>query len=295
MNKIGIYYAYWEKNWSADYLKYIDKVKKLGFDTLELAAGSLVEMTEYNLKQIAEYALVKNVNLTFCIGLPQKYDVASASTDIRNNGITFTKKVLNAIKIMDGNLIGGILYGSWPSSVYGIKEKMLARKNSLSSVKEIAKYAEDGGIMCCLEVVNRYEHFIINTVAEGIEYIQDIGSNNVKLLLDTFHMNIEEDSIPDAILVANNKLGHFHIGENNRKPPVKGKMAWGDIFKSLKKIAYKGNIVMEPFLKPGGEVGRDIKVYRDLSENASLVKMDAMAKESVHYLKTCLEQIYGQD
>jgi D-psicose/D-tagatose/L-ribulose 3-epimerase len=79
------------------------------------------------------------------------------------------------------------------------------------------------------------------------------------LLLDTFHMNIEEDFIGDSIRSAAGYIGHFHIGETNRKTPGLGHMPWTEIADALADIEYSGRVVMEPFVRMGGSVGRDIK------------------------------------
>jgi D-psicose/D-tagatose/L-ribulose 3-epimerase len=116
-----------------------------------------------------------------------------------------------------------------------------------------------------MEVVNRFEQYIMNTCAEALAYVEAVGSPNARVMLDTFHMNIEEDFIGDAIKLAGKRLGHFHIGENNRMPPGYGHIPWTEVASALRSIDYPGYVVMEPFLVPGGQVGRDIKVFRDLS------------------------------
>ena len=77
-------------------------------------------------------------------------------------------------------------------------------------------------------------------------------------------MNIEEDSLSESILQSKGWLGHFHLGETNRRPPGEGRIPWPEIFGALREIDYHGAVTMEPFLLPGGEVGRDVSVYRDL-------------------------------
>src|SRR5699024_11548338 len=94
-------------------------------------------------------------------------------------------------------------------------------ERSLQSLEEVVKVAENYNVLLALEIVNRFEQFIINTTEEGIDFINNIDSPNLKLLLDIFHMNIEEDNISLALKQADNKLGHLHISENNRKVPKK--------------------------------------------------------------------------
>jgi len=134
-------------------------------------------------------------------------------------------------------------------------------------------------------VVNRFEQFLINTAAEGVCYADEVGSPNLKLFLDTFYMNIEEDYIGEAIITAGDKLGHLHIGECNRKTPGKGHMPWDEIMRALKTINYQGRIVMEPFTRMGGDVGCDIRVWRDLSGNAGEERMDADAKVALEFIR----------
>ena len=93
------------------------------------------------------------------------------------------------------------------------------------------------------------------------------------------------DNISDAIECAGDYLGYMHVGESNRKVPGKGHLPWKEIGIALKKIGFDGNIVMEPFVKMGGQVGSDIKVWRDLSDGADEIKLDKDIKESLIFLK----------
>ena len=77
-------------------------------------------------------------------------------------------------------------------------------------------------------------------------------------------MNIEEDSFRDALLEAGKLLGHFHLGETNRRPPGLGRIPWPEICGTLQEINYQGAVVLEPFIIPGGEIGHTVPVYRNL-------------------------------
>ena len=103
-------------------------------------------------------------------------------------------------------------------------------------------------------------------------------------------MNIEEDSIGDAIRLVGDKLTSFHTGENNRTAPGRGHLDWDEIFGALADINYKNRIVSEPFVMEGGEVGRDIHVYRNLVENPTEARIDEEAKYLLNFEKEMLKK-----
>ncbi len=289
MNNIGIYFAYWTDKWTGDYKYFVDKVARLGFDILEVQPDLLLSMSKAELENLRQLANDRGLELTYCIGFSQDKDLASESASVRQAGLDYAIRILDVIHFMGGKVFGGINYSAWPA-VFPIDlvDKRPYLERSARGVKEISKVAEDYGITYCLEIVNRFEHFLLNTAAEAVAYVDAIGSPNVKILLDAFHMNIEEDSIGAAITSVGDRLGHFHIGETNRKPPGQGRMPWDEIAQALKQINYQGRVVMEPFIKPGGEVGQAIHVWRDLSGGADEAQLDLQAKAALTFMRSKL-------
>lgn len=278
MNKIGIYYAYWTHNWDADFVPYVAKVKKLGFDVLEVNSGTIASMTAAQQRRLKDEAEAHGIELTSCIGLPRKFDPAAPDRATRERGIAFLKKQARALAATGIHELGGIVYSYWPGSLPdGETDKRPYWDRSVKSMREVMKTAEDCGVVFHMEVVNRFEQYLLNTAAEAVRYVNEVGSSNCTVLLDTFHMNIEEDSFRGAIKAAGKHLGHLHIGETNRRAPGRGKIPWDEVFGALKEIRFKGSVVMEPFLMPGGEVGRDIKVFRDLRDGLNLDREAARA------------------
>jgi D-psicose/D-tagatose/L-ribulose 3-epimerase len=209
--KIGIYYAYWAEEWEADFLPYISKVKKLGFDQLEVQAAAVLNLSPEKREDLKKEADTHGIDLSYGIGLTADRDV-----------------VLN------------------------------------------------------VEVINRFEQFLLNTAEEAVKYVEQIDNPYCRILLDTFHMNIEEDSIEEAIKLCGPYLSALHIGETNRKPPGCGRMPWKEIKSALDDINFTGPLVMEPFVRPGGQVGRDIAVWRDLMPGADL---DEEAAKAVRFVR----------
>ncbi len=281
-NKIGIYYAYWEQNWDADFFPYVEKVARIGFDVLEVNAGTISTMGSDERRRLGAAASDHGLELTLCIGLTADRDPSAADVAVRRRGVEFLKKTIGSMKEVGATQLSGIIYGQWPATLPPGEDKEDYVERSVASMKEAAEAAEDEGVFLNVEVVNRFEQFIMNTSEEAVSYVNAVGSPNVRILLDTFHLNIEEDHIGDAIRKAEGHLGHFHIGENNRRPPGNGHMPWDEIADALKEIHYSAHVVMEPFLVPGGEVGRDIRVFRDLRGAKSL---DEQAAEALHFMR----------
>ena len=131
---------------------------------------------------------------------------------------------------------------------------------------------------------------MVNTAREAARYVDMVGSQNVGILLDTYHMNIEEPSIGDAIRLAGDKLVAFHVGENNRSCPGRGHLDWDEIFGALKAVGYTGRIVAEPFVAVGGEVGRSVCSWRSLLEDTTEAVLDAEAAYMLAFEKAMLKK-----
>ena len=285
MNKLGIFMNFWEKNWDADHAKYIKKVKKLGFDILEFQAQPLLDMSDEKIRNLKKLADEEGIELTYSLGLDPNYDVSSLDEGVRQGGVKYLQDIIRKMKIGGGTLLSGVSYAGWgtPNVIMDSKEAYL--EQSVKSMREIVKVAEECNVTYCVEAVNRFETCLINTAKEAVEYCDMIDSPNIGVLLDTYHMNIEEDSMTEAILLAGDRLGHFHVGENNRRLPGKGNLPWYQIGSALRAIGYDKNVVMEPFVKSGGKVGSDIKIWRDLSMGAATEQLDRDAAASVAFLR----------
>jgi len=288
--KIGTYFAYWAQEWKVDYFQYIEKAKLAGFDVLEVSSGILL-LSDEELNALRDAAKEAGLILTACLGLTKDMDVSSQDEETRRRGIDYMKRLFIAMDKADIRKVGGIIYAYWPCDYSWPVDKPSVRERSIKSVREMADEAARLGIELEIEVVNRFEHFLINDAKEAVQYVKDVARPNVKVMLDCFHMNIEEDNMGDAIRYAGKYLGHFHIGECNRKVPGKGHMPWNELGQALRDIDYKGYVVMEPFVKMGGGVGSDIKVWRDLSNGADETRMDTEISESVKFIRSIFMSI----
>ncbi len=282
--KYGTLYAYWTHEWTGDYKYFAKKAADIGFDILEISAGDLLKMSDCELDELKALTKDLGIKITSNIGPAKKYDVGSSDASVRADGVKFLSDIMKKMDRLDSRSIVGVMYTYWPNDFTDLdKDAIWAR--AVESVKKLGGVAGDLGIDFCLEVVNRFETHILNTAEEGVRFCRDVDMPAVKLLLDTFHMNIEEDNLPDAFRTAGKLLGHVHVGEGNRRLPGVGHLPWAEMGAALREIGFDGNVVMEPFVTTGGKVGEDIKVWRDLSGGATPEQMDRDIKASLEFLR----------
>ena len=267
----------------------MEKQARLGFDISEVASAEWAYYDDAKLRELKACADHNGLKITYSIGLEPRYDLASDDPAVRETGIRHVTRILESMPKVGATVLNGVSYAGWQAMPdHGITMDEKRRKEDLAvdSMKKLMKVAEDNGVIYCCEVVNRFEQYLLNTAAEGVAFVKRLESPNAKVLLDTFHMNIEENDLVQAILDTGDYLGHFHVGERNRMPAGStNSLPWKDMAAALKRIGYQGAIVMEPFVLMGGSIAYDIKVWRDLVPGADEAALDKLAGDACRFLK----------
>lgn len=234
--------------------KTVERLVKFGYDGIEIKG----EPEEYDVKKLNELFASNNLEVSTVCGMwpwddsdhMKTRDLANPDPKVRERGIAYAK---NALEF--GNKLGAKVF---ICVVGGCgKAKQLHEKEwefGVDSVKEIAKIAINNGITIAIEPINRYELFLLNTVHDGLKFVNDVNSEGVKLMLDTFHMNIEEADPPASIRIAGKQLIHLHVGDSNRQSVGRGHTDFKGIIRSLKEIGFKGFLAMEPLPPTAADV-----------------------------------------
>jgi D-psicose/D-tagatose/L-ribulose 3-epimerase len=203
-------------------------------------------------------------------------DITSPDKAVREAGIAYLRLCLETARQIGSPILGGVTYAPWlffPQAV----DLRPYRERSAAALREVAGTAADLGITLTLEVLNRFETFMFNTVAEAQAFLHQIDHPAVKLQLDTYHMNMEEDNLADAIRQAGVRLGHFHCAASNRKLPGQGHIDWPSIKSALDDVGYQGGMVIETFPNPAVETGRTVNTWRPLVHDYDQEVMAALA------------------
>ena len=290
MNRIGIVHHFWGTDFTASpelYCSRISRAAGVGFNLVTMMMDA-VTYSKDEKQKILDTAEKENVKLNYCGGFAPNMDICSDSAEDRNRGINHMQKAMGLLaEMQEGAELAGSITGVFKDTL-GSKDKQRCWDNSVASMKEITKAAEDLGVFLSIEVLNRFEHFLLNTCDEALRYVEEVDSPNMKILLDTYHMNIEEDSIGEAIVKAGDKLGLLHIGENNRNVPGRGHIPWDEVVSALKHIDYQGDTVMEPVVLMGGSAGDKLAINRDLTGGMDL---DELAREGLEFYKGKLASV----
>jgi D-psicose/D-tagatose/L-ribulose 3-epimerase len=276
MRTLGIGLMYWAATWSDNQLPFLEKTQQAGFDVAEISLlkGGDIDVAAYR------GALDRLGLRASCImGLNASTDISSPDAAIQRAGIEYIKRALDAVKKLGSPVLCGLPYLQW---LYFPKERNVQsyRDRSAAALREVAITASDLNITICLEVINRYETFMFNTVADSLSFLHQVAQPSVKLHLDTYHMNMEEDNMVAAIRQAGSQLGHFHCVASNRKLPGQGNINWQEIRQVLDDVHYNGSLVVEAFPLPDTETGRSVYTWRPLVND-----LDADARTAAAFLR----------
>jgi RpiB/LacA/LacB family sugar-phosphate isomerase len=218
-------------------------VEQAGFRHIEI---SLRDPQDIQAGQLADLLSRHNLSLTaIATGQSCLHDrlcLASPEAELSLR----TGERLKAFIEMAQHLGSGVIIGGVRGRMVGSEVEMqVQRQRAVEVIKDCAGFAQGKGVPLWLEPINRYETNFVNSSGEGAALLEEVGAPNFKLLLDTFHMNIEEPAIPTSIRLAADRLGYIHFADSNRQAPGNGHVDFKGILKALDDIGYQGIISTE--------------------------------------------------
>jgi len=257
------------------------KVKALGFDWFEVP----LELTD-TIDYARAGAILRDngLGVSVCAAMGPDRDLIHPDKAIRDNGIAYLKHCVDAVRTLGGTNVVGPLYSA-VGRVWQMTADERARDTDLlvTQLRDLASYAGDKGAVLGVEPLNRFETSFINLAAQAVEVVDRVDRPACRVMLDTFHMNIEEKSLGDAIRTAGKRLAHLHACENDRGAPGTGNVTWGEVAAALREIGYNGPVVIESFTSKVQSIARAAAIWRPLADS-----QDALAGDGVKFLKRLL-------
>jgi D-psicose/D-tagatose/L-ribulose 3-epimerase len=256
--------------------------KAWGFDSVEIAIEKIEHIDPIKVKAKLDEAGLVCGSATPCLG-PDK-DLRGTAQQQRA-GIKLIGEVMKHMTLLGCNTMIGVVYSTvGRAEAVEPKERRQQWRTVVKNLKEVCKRADDLGCTIAMEPINRYETDFINTCDQGLEMIHDVNSRALKLLLDTFHMNIEEKNSADAIRRAGKHLGHFHACGCDRGTPGNDHIDWKPIAAALKAIDYRGDVVIESFTSDVKVIARAASIWRKMEPTR-----EEIASKGVAFLKKLLK------
>ena len=257
------------------------RVKQMGFDLFEFGIEST---TDLDYTQAARVARDNGLAVSVCAAMGPDRDLIHSDASIRKNGMEYVRHCIDAAKTLGARNVVGPLYSAvgrtWQSTE---DERKRDTDLLVRQLGELSRHAGDSGVTLCVEPLNRFETSFMNLASQAIDVVDRVGHPACGILLDTFHMNIEERSIGDALRAAGSRVKHVHGCENDRGAPGSGHVPWNEVRDALKDIKYDGPVVIESFTSKVKTIARAAAIWRSFSPT-----QDALAEDGLKFLRKLL-------
>lgn len=250
----------------------------MGFDVLEVCVEDPATIHGAAIKDAAQAA---GVEVLICGAFGPDRDISAEDRAVRKSGMDYIKTCINIAQAVGSPVVSGPMYSATGKCrLLSPQEKERQWRWAAENMKILADYAGERNVKLAVETLNRFETDFLNTVDQGLDFFDRIGRDNVGFLLDTFHMNIEEKGMGEAIRRAGAKIFNFHACGNDRGTPGEDHLPWADITGALKDIGYDEYVVIESFTTDIVEIARAVSLWRPLADSP-----DALARDGLAFLK----------
>jgi D-psicose/D-tagatose/L-ribulose 3-epimerase len=271
--KLGIHAMAWTPHWSDESIPLVDRVAALGLDFLEIPLMDVDDVHPGPIRRRLDAAGVDVVTSTV---LSETTDITSTDPEVRASGVAYLRRCVDVTAELGATQFSGVIY-----AMHGKRPRERpAGKDWAWSAECLAATAEHAarlGIAIGIEPVNRYESALVNTCEQAVRLADMIGAPNVRIHLDTYHMNIEEKGWAEPVLLAGDRLCHFHLCENDRGIPGTGLVGWEELFGALAQIGYGGYAGLESFVDVSDDMVAGTCVWRDLAPSGDVLVRDGTA------------------
>ena len=273
--KYGMNLLLWTGDLTEEHLPILESLKAMGYDGVELPIFNLD--SDYTLwgQRLDELGLER----TAVTVRTEEDNPISPDAALRAKGIEATKRALDCCAAVGAtHLVGpyhsalGFFSGAGPTA-----EEW---KWGVESMRQVALHAGEVGVMLCVECLNRFETYLLNTHADAARFAREVDHSSCRVMYDTFHANIEEKDIAQAIRDCSDVLAHVHISENDRSTPGEGNIRWDENFDALHEVGYDGWFVVEAFGLALPELAAATKIWRRMYKSE-----EELAKRALEFMK----------
>ena len=274
MFKFGVDSLIWTEEFTERDLPLIGKAKELGFDVIDI---NVSHPERFPAKAVRDEVKKAGIEAVTTIGLPADSNPISPEPAVRRHALETLKLMVDINVEIGSKILGGVLYAAW-GYLSGRCRTDEEWGWSIAAMQEVCDYAASrGNLVLAIEPVNRFESHFINVAADAVRYCKEVGANNLKVHLDSFHMIREEASYREAVeTCGKDYLGYVHVCENNRGIPGTGLVPWAEFFTALKKTGYTGPLTIESFDPNFEELNRLCAIWRTFADSGEELAIEGL-------------------
>jgi len=258
------------------------RIREWGFDGVELFLSPEEPADIPAVRAVLDQLKLER---TTCSVLPSEANLISSKLATRARGVEFLKECVERTAELGARLICGPLYAGL-GVMTGRRRTQEEWKWAVDGLQAAADHARRCNVTLCLEPLNRFETYFLNTLDDAARLVHDVGTSNVKIHFDTFHANIEERNPAEALRSVARELGHVHISENDRGVPGAGHCDWRGMLEALKEIGYDGWLTIESFAQPEPDLAAAAAIWRDLAPSG-----DELARQGLEFVRRVAQSV----
>ncbi len=264
MFQYGVNSLIWTEEFTEKDLPLIAKAKSLGFKVIDI---NISHPERFPVKAVKNTVNEVGIEVVTTTGLPKESNPIDPDPSVRRHAVNTLKKLVDINIELGSRVLGGVIYAGW-GYLSGKPRTEDEWKWSEESMREVTQYAKNKGeLILAVEPINRFETHFLNIAEDAVRYCREVGGDNLKVHLDTFHMIREETSFTKAVEVCGKKyLGYVHVCENNRGIPGTGLVPWKEFFIALKQVGYEGPLSIESFDPGFEELNRLAAIWRKFAD-----------------------------
>lgn len=254
------------------------KIARMGYEVVEIAVEdpSLIDVQQVK-QGLAEYDL----KALICGAFGPSRDLTHDDPQVHKNTFSYIGACLDMCAQLEAGFFGGPMYSAvGKARMVPSDQRRREWELAVNNLRVVCDMAADRGLQIALEPLNRFESDLVNTAEDVARLVRDINHPAAQIMLDGFHMNIEEKDVEAAIITAGDKLVHLQVSENYRGTPGTGQTRWDAYRRGIEATGYSGVVTIESFTPENKELAGAVCFWHPMAES-----QDAFAEEGLRFLK----------
>jgi D-psicose/D-tagatose/L-ribulose 3-epimerase len=280
--KFGVNTMVWTTKVTDRHWPLLSRIKEFGFDGVEFFLSPHEPSDIPAVRKMVERL---QLECATCSVLPRDDNPVSPQPEVRARGREYLNRCLERTAELGSKLICGPLYAGL-GVMTGQRRTEEEWKWAIDNLQAAADYARPLGVTLCIEPLNRFETYFLNTQQDAALLVRAVGAPNLRVHFDTFHANIEEQNPADSVRSISKELGHVHISENDRGIPGTGHNDWAGVLSALRDVGYDGWLTIESFAQPEPALAAAAAIWRDLAPSG-----DELARRGLQFIKDLSRQL----